>query len=119
MGDWKSELKHADVDVDGAIARFSNKEERYIKYLKLFYADENYNKLVQAIDNNNNIEAFEYCHALKGVVANLGFRTMFTSIFDACEILRTGEMEGTGELVGKISDNYNRIMEIIKENFIA
>ena len=34
--EWKVELKCANVDVDGAIERFSNKEERYIKYLKLF-----------------------------------------------------------------------------------
>lgn len=118
MSDWKSELRQADVDVDGAIARFSNKEERYIKYLKLFYADENYNKLVHAIDEDNNVEAFEYCHALKGVVANLGFTTMFTNIYDACEILRTGEMEGSMELVGKVHNNYSQIMDVIKKYFI-
>ena len=36
MNDWKELLRLEDVDVDGVIKRFSNKEERYIKYLNLF-----------------------------------------------------------------------------------
>ena len=34
--EWKERLRKVDVDVDGAIQRFSNKEDRYIKYLRLF-----------------------------------------------------------------------------------
>ncbi len=118
MMDWKEELRRADVDVDGAIARFSNKEERYIKYLKLFRADNNFNELVSAIENNDCAKAFECCHSLKGVVGNLGFRTIFPNVYDACEVLRNGEMKGVNELIYDVRDNYQIIIDVIDRYLI-
>ncbi len=115
MSDWKDELRHADVDVDGAIARFANKEERYIKYLKLFAQDDNFARLQSAIEKKECCAAFESCHALKGVVGNLGFRLIFTNVYDACEILRNGRMEHVGELIDEVTDNYNIIVNIIRK----
>lgn len=112
---YKEALKAAEVDVDGAIAAFCNKEERYIKYLKLFNADDNFESLVIALENNDVREAFEHCHALKGVVGNLGFTKMFSGLYDACEILRNGSMEGVMELILGIEDNYRTINSIIEE----
>lgn len=114
MTNWKDELKNADVDVDSSIARFCGKEDRYIKYLKLFYADNNYDMLIESLNNGDCAEAFEHCHSLKGVVGNLGFRKMFPNIYDACEKLRVGDMNGVKQTVEEVGDNYRTIMDIIQ-----
>ncbi len=116
MNDWKTLLKMADTDVEGAISRFSNKEDRYVKYLKLFYRDENYDKLIAALDANDAFEAFEACHALKGIAGNLGFKTLYSGVFEACEILRNGKTEGVRDIIDDVSDNYHVIIEIIADN---
>lgn len=110
---WKEELRRANVDVDGSISRFSNKEERYIKYLKLFRKNTSFDDLLVALENGDCNAAFENCHSLKGVIGNLGFRNMFPNIYDACEILRNGSMEGVLDLISEITDNYKEIVGII------
>ncbi len=116
MCEWKEMLRRVDVDVDGAIQRFSDKEERYIKYLKLFKNNSSFHNLCISLENGNCDEAFECCHSLKGVVGNLGFNTIYPNIHEACEILRRGSMEGVRELIDEITDNYNEIIKIISEN---
>ena len=112
---WKDELRKADVDVDGAISRFSGKEDRYIKYLKLFKSDENFDKLIEALKAGKCNEAFEYCHALKGIVGNLGFRLILSNVYEACEILRNGELGNSLELIEEVKDNYYQIVNIISQ----
>lgn len=115
MADWKEALKSADVDVDGAIERFSNKEERYLKYLRLFYEDTNFNDLIDDLGGGNIHSAFEHCHTLKGLAGNLGFSRIFPKVYDACEILRSGSDEGVIKLLDEVTDNYNEIITIIGE----
>ena len=113
--EWKVELKCANVDVDGAIERFSNKEERYIKYLKLFRDNASFHNMLVALEQGDCSAAFENCHSLKGVVGNLGFRGIFPNIYDACDILRNGSMEGVADLITAVEDNYQEIIRIINK----
>ena len=113
MEKWKEELKGADVDVDNAIARFCGKEERYVKYLKLFGSDNSYDKLIESLDRGDCNEAFECCHSLKGIAGNLGFRGIFPNMYDACEKLRAGEIDGVEEIVKGVENNYRTIIDII------
>lgn len=114
--DWKEELREADVDVDAAIARFSDKEERYIRYLKLFQADTNYEQLIEALQSDDCKRAFEYCHTLKGLAGNLGLRGIFQNIYDACELLRSGVTTGALDLITEIGPQYETLIAIIKKN---
>ena len=118
LSDWKELLRLEDVDVDGAISRFANKEERYIKYLRLFLQDNNYELMNKYIAEGDVNKAFERCHAFKGVVGNLGFKSMYTVIYDVCELLRAGKIEGVEALVDEIRDNYDSIIEIICNNLL-
>lgn len=113
MSEWKDELRKAGVDVDGSIARFSSKEERYIKYLKLFGEDTSFSELLDALTSGDVEEAFEKCHMLKGLVNNLGFACMISDVNEACEILRAGDMEGVLPLLDGVTDSYNDIINII------
>ena len=115
MGTWKDRLKAAEVDVDGAIERFANKEERYIKYLKLFLSNRDFPDLVKAIEDKDVSRAFECCHSLKGVVGNMGFRKLSASVFESTEILRQGSFEGVEDRIFAVKNNYYQIISIIEE----
>ena len=115
MCTWKDRLKSAEVDVEGAIERFANKEERYIKYLKLFLKNNDFPDLVKAIEDKDISRAFECCHSLKGVVGNMGFRKLSASIFECTEILRSGSFVGVCEKINMVKDNYYQIIDIIEE----
>ena len=116
MADWKELLKMEDVDVDGAIARFANKEERFVKYLKLFLQDESFEIMNNCLAAGDVSGAFEACHSFKGVVGNLGFNTLYTTIYDVCEVLRAGKTDGVEARIDEIKDNYYTIIEIIRNN---
>lgn len=113
MSDWKEELRNINVDVDGAIERFSGKEERYIKYLKLFSEDTSFSELLDSLSEGDVSESFDKCHTLKGLVNNLGFKGMIPDINEACDILRVGSMDGVVPLLDGVTDNYNDIINII------
>lgn len=115
MCTWKERLRSAEVDVEGAIERFANKEERYIKYLKLFLKNNDFPDLVKAIEDKDISRAFECCHSLKGVVGNMGFRKLSANIFECTEILRSGSFEGVCEKINMVKDNYYQIIDIIEE----
>lgn len=118
MSDWKEQLRKANVDVDGAIKRFINKEDRYIKYLKLFADSQDLHNLNVALERNEVKEAFDFCHTIKGVSGNLGFMTLYEETSKACDILRVGKMDGVKELIDKLTPNYQIIVSIIRENFL-
>ena len=44
-------------------------------------------------------EAFRAAHTLKGVCQNLGFTNLYQPTYDLTEVLRTGTLEGTKELL--------------------
>lgn len=115
MSTWKEELNAAEVDVEGAIERFANKEERYIKYLRLFRDNSDFNSLIVALNEEDVEKAFEYCHSLKGVVGNMGFLKLNSGIYEACEILRRGSLEGVMEIINSVADNYHQIIRIIND----
>ena len=115
MSTWKDRLKAAEVDVDGAIERFANKEERYIKYLKLFLNNRDFPDLLKAIEDKDVSRAFECCHSLKGVVGNMGFRKLSASVFESTEILRSGSFDGVEDRIFAVKDNYYQIIGIIEE----
>lgn len=74
------ELKqHLDIDVDGALARFSGVESLYLKYLKRFAeGDKSYNEFVLACESHDIKEIEESAHALKGICGNLGLNDLYT-----------------------------------------
>lgn len=115
MNEWKIRLIQADVDVEDAIRRFVNKEDRYIKYLKMFGSGSDLHNFLVALDREDVAAAFDICHTLKGVAGNLGFARVYQYSAEACEILRAGSMEGVRELVEAMKPNYDEIVEIINK----
>lgn len=86
------------ADVKGRL----RKDERILKYLRMFLADDSYQGLCKAVQANDYRRAFECAHNLKGVSANLGIGALFNASDRICEELRGGN-PGSG-LSGMLDD---------------
>ena len=114
MQDWKKELMDFNVDVNGSIERFSGREDRYIKYLKRFGEDTNFEDMKYAVEKGDVQAAFGACHTLKRLTGNLGFDGLTDTVCEVCEMLRAGSLEGVKEKIETVNDNYFNIINVIK-----
>lgn len=114
MQDWKKELIDLNVDVNGSIERFSGREDRYVKYLKRFGEDTNFEDMKNAVERGDVQAAFDACHTLKGLTGNLGFDGITDTACEVCEILRAGSLKGVIEKIETVIDNYFNIINVIK-----
>lgn len=86
---------------DEVMARL-RKEDRIVKYLGLFLADESYTQLCAAVDAQDWEQSFRASHNLKGVAANLGLGSLFEASSTLCESVRHGAP--TGDMAAMIAD---------------
>lgn len=65
-------------------------EERIVKYLRKFAAEDDYTALSSALDEKRYEDAFRHVHNLKGMSLNLGITALAESGSTLCEALRGG-----------------------------
>ena len=63
------------------------------KFALMFKKDPSMSQLTQAMDTGDVETAFRAAHTLKGICANLGFKSLFEVSYDITEALRAGDME--------------------------
>ena len=90
---FKLKLEESGADVQSTLRRFMGKEELYLKFLKKFPEDQNYQKLGESLEAGNYEEAFRNAHTLKGVAANLGLVPVQTVVSGLVEELRNKSAE--------------------------
>ena len=90
-------LKDAECDVEGALARFLDDEELYIQFYGELLQDDNFDSLGVALEEGRLYEAFEFAHALKGIIGNMGLTPMFNIVCDIVEPLRINTDDGVKE----------------------
>lgn len=100
-------------DIGGALARFIGDEELYTECLFEFAKDAAFSKLAEAIENGDADVSFDCAHTLKGVAANLGLTPMLERISALVELLRTGSMDGAGELYAALMDTYGVYTDLL------
>lgn len=76
-------------DYDAVIGRLRS-EERVVKFLGLFRADESFRDLTAAMDADDWATAFRAAHSLKGVALNLALTALAQSSSELTECLRPG-----------------------------
>ena len=77
-------------DYLGVSARL-RKDERILKYLRMFVSDESDRLLADALAGERYEEAFRHVHNLKGVALNLGLTPLQIPAETLCEALRPGK----------------------------
>ena len=99
----KKQLTEAGVDLDKTMERFMNNEALYLKFLKRFPEDPNYE------------EAFRDAHTLKGVAGNLGLDPFYTVVSALTEELRSRKYDRLDEFVQDAEENYELLTQIIRQ----
>lgn len=116
-------LKDCGVDVDTALERFMQKKELYIRFLKKFNEDKNFDGLKESIENRSFHDAFHYGHTLKGVAGNLGLTPIFEQVAELVDVLRNSEkktysedeISKMNEMFCDLEKIYNQLYSIIAE----
>lgn len=117
---FRLKLEENGADVEATLRRFMGNENMYLKFLKKFPGDQNYQNLGTSLEAGNYEEAFRYAHTLKGVAANLGLVPMQTTVSGIVEELRsknngdvdTAKINAMWQELKKI---YEQFVEIINE----
>lgn len=115
---FKSKLEESGADVQSTLRRFMGKEELYLKFLKKFPEDQNYQKLGESLEAGNYEEAFRNAHTLKGVAANLGLVPVQTVVSGLVEELRNKSAEEVdvpkaNAMLQNLKKEYEKFVEII------
>jgi chemotaxis protein histidine kinase CheA len=103
-----------EFDIDGAMKRFLGNEPLYIKCLKKFPYDKNYEELKKAYSERNCEECFKCAHSMKGLVSNLGINGIYHLLIPMVDKLRGGDMDISQDLE-QIDVLYKETCDIIKE----
>ena len=113
----KAQLLEAGVDLKGAMDRFLNNEAMYEKYIKKFILDKNYGELEEAIAEKDCKKAFVASHTLKGVCGNLALQGLFQAICKQVEFFRAENFDDGAAMMPEVSEEYNKIITVIKTAF--
>lgn len=117
---FRNKLEENGADVNATLRRFMGNENMYLKFLKKFPGDQNYQNLGTNLEAGNYEEAFRCAHTLKGVAANLGLLPVQTVVSGLVEELRNkknGEVDTakTDAIWQDLKKVYEKFVEIINE----
>lgn len=90
-------------------------EDRIIKFAGMFARDESYQTLVRALDAQDVDSAFRAAHTMKGMCQNMAFTRLLTSSQDITELLRAKDLESAKNMLGKVTEDYDLVMEGIRK----
>ncbi len=85
----KDKLKAVGVDYEEVLKRFMGKEDFYLRMLRKFLNDKNFEGLKQTVADKNWKDAFTYAHTVKGLCGNLGLGGVMDYVAPLTEALRS------------------------------
>ena len=106
-------LERLGFDHDVTMERFMHNEELFFRCLKKFPNDANYKKLIEALEQDDVLGAFEAAHSIKGVTANLGLNNLFNEIKPMVEVLRKESLDIDGDNLERFRNCYKEAIEVI------
>ena len=78
-------------DNSTAMGRFFGNEGMYLRFLDMFFQDESFQQLENALDAGDLKDAFAAAHTLKGVAGNMGLTPFYEAVCVNVERQRTEE----------------------------
>ena len=78
-------------DNSTAMGRFFGNEGMYLRFLDMFFQDESFQQLENALDAGDLKDVFAAAHTLKGVAGNMGLTPFYEAVCVIVERLRTEE----------------------------
>lgn len=110
----REKLENAGIDVSGALERLKGKDELFLRLLKKFLDDPNFEKLETAIGSGKYEEAAAAAHTLKGTCGNLSMTELFRLFTLQLEAFRAGDVKKAVEFMPEITARYHRMVEAIR-----
>ena len=90
------------ADTEDGLRRCMNKEDFYLRMVKMVPGDANFQKLDDAIAAGDLDAAFEAAHALKGSAGNLSLTPIAAPVMEVTELLRARTEMDYSPLVAEI-----------------
>lgn len=117
----KKQLEENGADVDTTLKRFMGNETIYLKFIKKFLDDKNFQAIKNGLEQNNYEAAFAGAHSLKGVAGNLGLNPVYEAASEMSELLRNAQNDGVDaeklqEVKTKLEKSYFSFHKIIADN---
>ncbi len=109
----KETLCSAGINVDSALERFMGNDNLLIKFLKKFAADENYEKLVKAVEQKDREAALAASHTLKGISGNLAMDRLFELCKTQVDLYRADKPDEADALISEITAEYGKITSVL------
>ena len=95
------------------LERCLNKEDFYMKLLKMAVSDNKVYDLEKSLKDNDLYNAFAISHTLKGVFANLAITPLYNLFYTLTEELRKRENKDYTKEISDIISLFEKIKEII------
>ena len=97
-------------DYNDIVSRLKT-EDRIIKFAGMFARDESYKTLVEALDAQDVDTAFRVAHTMKGMCQNMAFTRLLRSSQDITELLRAKDLESAKDMLSKVTEDYNLVID--------
>lgn len=104
-----------EIDVAGSLARFSNYEPMYLKYLKRFLTEPTYDALLSAVAARDFKGIESAAHTLKGISGNLGLTALLHDFDDIVQSVRAGNNEEAIEKCQAIEPKVQAVRDAISQ----
>ncbi len=85
------------------------------KFALKFLNDPSYDRLCQAVENEDYPEAFRQAHTLKGVTNNLALTPLCNISSEVTELLRDEQPHDVSDLMAQLKETYQETIENIKQ----
>ena len=108
-------LNQYGADTTEGLARCMNNEEFYLKMVMLGLSDERFETLGPVLQAQKLEEAFEMCHALKGVFGNLALTPLYDAVSEMTELLRARKEMDYLPLYNEIKAQRDQLLAMEKE----
>ncbi len=115
MSQFLEQYQLAGCDVKGVMDRFMDDEELLQECLAQFVVENDFAGLEDAILKGDCKTAFEYAHALKGILGNLGITPVYRPVCALVESLRASETEALSAQLCEVMNAYEDFVEQYKK----
>lgn len=114
MSKLKAGYEAYNCDYADALERCAGDEELLRSLLDMFTADDNYMRLMAALDASNAENGFRAAHSLKGSSGMLGFTGLFNAMKRITEPLRRGDAAQAVQYRAEVEREYAAVSAMIK-----
>ena len=106
-------LKELGADTKDGMARCLNREDFYLRMVKMGIQSDGFEALASAVKAGDLDAAFEAAHALKGVMANLSLTPISKDVGEITELLRSRTLMDYGPLVDELLKKRDRFAALL------